>query len=61
MSGSFDETYSSEGFSQLADFTRDTHTQAFDYDALGDWGRLTTDGGGRTTHRTRSRTLTGRG
>ncbi len=45
VNSSFDETYEYDELNQLIDFARGSHTQEWDYDALGNWQSLTTDGG----------------
>lgn len=49
VNSSFDETYSYDGLNQLSSFARGSHTQAWDYDALGNFDSVTTDGGSAVT------------
>jgi RHS repeat-associated protein len=44
VNSSFDEDYTYDGLNQLASFARGSHTQSWDYDALGNWDSVTTDG-----------------
>lgn len=41
----FDEAFTYDGFNQLATFARDSHTQSFGLDTLGNFNSVTTDGG----------------
>jgi len=43
----FSQTFTYDGFNQLTGFNQGsgTHTQAWDYDSLGNWDSVTTDGG----------------
>ena len=45
VNSSFDEAYTYDGLNQLTGFVRDTHTQDWDYDALGNFDAVTVDGG----------------
>ena len=45
VNGAFDEAYTYDALDQLAGFARGTHTQAWDYDAVGNFEGVTTDGG----------------
>jgi len=47
VDNSFSQTFTYDGLNQLTGFNQGsgTHTQAWDYDALGNWDSLTTDGG----------------
>jgi RHS repeat-associated protein len=52
VNSSFDETYTYDGLNQLATFAQgSSHTQDFNYDSLGNFDSVTTDGG---TPQTRS-------
>jgi YD repeat-containing protein len=46
INSSFDEAYTYDGLNQLADFTHgSSHSQDFNYDSLGNFDSVTTDGG----------------
>ena len=51
VNSAFNESYTYDGLDQLTGFTRGSHTQAFDYDAVGNFDSVTTNGG---TAQTRS-------
>jgi len=40
----FSESYSYDNLNQLSSFTRGSHTQSWDFDAVGNWNSVTTDG-----------------
>jgi RHS repeat-associated protein len=44
----FSEQYSYDDFNQLISFARGSHTQSWNYDALGNWNTVTTDGSPQT-------------
>ncbi len=49
VNSSFDEDYAYDNLNQLVDFTRGSHTIDWDYDALGNFDSVTTDGGSPVT------------
>jgi RHS repeat-associated protein len=44
VNAAFSETYTYDNLNQIASFARGSHTQSWDYDALGNWDSVTTDG-----------------
>ena len=44
VNAAFGEAYTYDGLNQVANFARGAHTQAWNYDALGNWSGVTTDG-----------------
>ena len=48
VNAAFGEAYTYDGLNQVANFARGAHTQSWDYDALGNWDGVTTDGSTQT-------------
>ncbi len=48
VNSSFDEDYTYDALNQLASYTRGSDSQSWDYDALGNWDSITTNGTAQT-------------
>jgi RHS repeat-associated protein len=59
VNAAFGETYGYDGLNQLTSFARTGRTQAWDYDALGNWEAVTTDGTAQTRTHNRQNEVTG--
>ena len=54
----FNESYSYDNLNQLSNFTRGSHTQSWDFDALGNWNSVTTDGTTQTRSHNKQNEIT---
>ena len=54
----FNESYSYDNLNQLSNFTRGSHTQSWDFDVLGNWNSVTTDGSTQTRSHNKQNEIT---